>query len=99
MHVLDEFVTAGRRKYRMSWEEVREALAAFQVLCPEPEPIAIETHEAAIKIAERYGYGIYDSLVVAAALQAGSSTLYSEDLHTGHKIEGLTIRNPFLSRR
>jgi predicted nucleic acid-binding protein len=97
VHVLNEFVAAGRRKYRMSWKEIREALTAFRVLCPEPQAIDIETHEAALEIAERYGYGIYDSLVVAAAIQAGSSTLYSEDLQAGHKIKGLTIRNPFLS--
>jgi predicted nucleic acid-binding protein len=39
---------------------------------------------------------IYDALVVAAALEAGCATLYSEDLHDGQTIDGqLTIRNPF----
>jgi predicted nucleic acid-binding protein len=41
-------------------------------------------------------YNIYDALVVAAALEAGCATLYSEDLHDGQAIDGqLTIRNPF----
>ena len=73
-----------------------EALEAFQVLCPSPLPITIETHEAALRIAEKHGYNIFDALVVAAALEAGCATLYSEDLHDGQTIDGqLTIRNPF----
>jgi predicted nucleic acid-binding protein len=56
----------------------------------------MEVHETARKIAETHGYGIYDALVIAAALEARCATLYSEDLQDGHRIEGrLTIRNPF----
>ena len=48
-------------------------------------------------IAERHGWNIYDALVVAAALQAGCTTLYSEDLQDGQIIDQkLTIRNPFV---
>jgi predicted nucleic acid-binding protein len=37
----------------------------------------------------------YDSLIVAAALQANCKTLYSEDLQSGRKLEGMTVENPF----
>ena len=37
----------------------------------------------------------YDSLIVAAAMRAGCSTLYSEDLQHGQTIDQMTIRNPF----
>ncbi len=37
----------------------------------------------------------YDSLIVAAALDAGCKTLYSEDLQHGQQIEGVTVTNPF----
>ncbi len=94
--ILNEFVSVARRKILMSWSDVTEALNAFRVLCPSPLPITIEMHEAALKIAEKHGYNIYDALVVAAALEAGCATLYSEDLHDGQTIDGqLTIRNPF----
>ena len=43
----------------------------------------------------RYGFGFYDSLIVAAALDAGCKTLYSEDLQHGQRVEGVTIINPF----
>ena len=96
VQILNEFVSVARRKIQMPWSEVKEALDAFRVLCPSPLPITIDLHEAALEIAEKYGYGIYDAQVIAAALEAGCATLYSEDLHDGHLIEGkLTIRNPF----
>lgn len=48
-----------------------------------------------LDIQARYGYGFYDALIVAAALEAGCTCLFSEDLQHGQKIEGLTIENPF----
>ena len=96
VQILNEFVSVARRKISMSWPDVKEALDAFRVLCPSPLPVTVELHEAAIQISEQYGYGIYDALVVAAALEAGCAILYSEDFQDGQTIDGrLTIRNPF----
>ncbi len=53
------------------------------------------THVAAINIARRYGYHIYDALIIAAALQSSCRILYSEDMQDGQVIDGLTICNPF----
>ena len=95
VQVLNEFVAVARGKLKKSWEEIRRALDVLRVFCPEPVPLTIEIHERAVQIAERYGYSIFDSLVIAAALHAGASTLYSEDMRDGQTIDGLTIRNPF----
>ncbi len=96
VQILNEFASVARRKILMSWSDLTEALQAFRVLCPSPLAITVETHEAALQIARKHGYNIYDALVVAAALQAGCATLYSEDLHDGQTIDAqLTIRNPF----
>ena len=47
-------------------------------------------------IAEQRGYGIFDALIVAAALRAGCDTLWSEDMQDGAVIDGrLRIVNPF----
>ena len=43
----------------------------------------------------RYGFGFYDALIVAAALDAGCTRLFSEDLQHGQRIEKLTVENPF----
>ncbi len=96
VQILNEFVSVARRKLQMPWPEVKEALGAFLDLCPSPVSISMKTHEAAVRIAEARGFKIYDALVIAAALEAGCSILYSEDFQDGQKIEGkLMIRNPF----
>jgi predicted nucleic acid-binding protein len=96
VQVLNEFVSVARRKIRMPWSEVTEALDAIRVLCPSPVAITIDTHGAALRIAQKYGYEIYDALVAASALEAECATLYSEDLQDGQVIDRqLTIRNPF----
>ena len=46
------------------------------------------------QIRNRYGFSIWDSQIVAAALEAGCDTLYSEDMQTGQVIESLTVINP-----
>ena len=96
VQVLNELVAVGRRKLGMTWEDIGEAVAAIRMLCPSPVSLTMETHEAALRVAEKYGYHIYDALIIASAMEAGCVTLYSEDLQDGQVIDGrLTIRNPF----
>jgi len=96
VQVLNELAAVARRKLGLTWDEVGEALAAIRVLCPSPVALTIETHEAGLRIAAQYQFHIHDALVAAAALEAGCTTLYSEDLQDGQVIDGcLTIRNPF----
>jgi predicted nucleic acid-binding protein len=85
------------RKLGMSVAEVREALAAIGAVCT-IVPLTLRIHERGLQIAERYGFSIYDCLIVAAALDAGCPTLYTEDLQDGQSIGTLTVRNPFRAR-
>lgn len=50
----------------------------------------------ALRITGRYRLSWYDSLIVAAATEAGCSILYSEDFQDGFKIGDVEIRNPFV---
>jgi predicted nucleic acid-binding protein len=95
VQVLNEFAAVARRKLRRSWEDIDRALAILRTFCPEPAPLTLHTHERAMDIARRSGYSIFDSLVIAAALETGSTILYTEDMQGGQKIDGLTIVNPF----
>ena len=96
VQVLNEFAAVARKKTNMPWSEVQLALESVTVLCPDPLPITIETHKEALAIAQKYGFRIYDALIVAAALEAGCTILYSEDLQHEQLIDGkLTVRNPF----
>jgi predicted nucleic acid-binding protein len=98
VQVLNEFAAVVRRKAKMPWDEVRFAIENIRTLCPNPLPITTDTHQEALAIAEKYGYRIYDALIVASALEARCTILYSEDLQGGQVIDNtLTIRNPFRS--
>jgi predicted nucleic acid-binding protein len=93
---LNEFVSVARRKLGMSWKEVEEFLDLISVLCPEVVPVSLAIHKGAVAIAKKYGYSVYDALIVSAALEAGCKTLYSEDLQDGQILNRqLMIRNPF----
>ena len=96
VQVLNEFVAVAYRKLKMPWHEVRDALSAIRTLCEAPTPLSVATHEAALEIAEQYGYHIYDALILAAALDADCDTLYTEDMQNGQRVGAITIRNPFL---
>ena len=89
---MNEIVAVARHKMHMPWPNVIEALDAVQILFPSPVSITLDTHGVALKIAQEYGFGIYDALIAAAVLEANCSTLYSKDLQDGQLIDGqLTI--------
>ena len=46
-------------------------------------------------IQERYHFGVYDSLLVGAALEAECTRLLTEDVKDGQVIETVTVTNPF----
>lgn len=58
--------------------------------------ITFETIAKSWEIRSRYNYSVFDSLIVAAALEADCNVLYSEDLQHQQLIESkLRIINPF----
>ena len=56
---------------------------------------SILLYNTALDVQLRYRFSFYDSIIVAAALEAGCRRLYSEDMQHGQRIHGLTIENPF----
>jgi predicted nucleic acid-binding protein len=79
---------------------VHEALAAIRMLCRAILPVDLDTHAAGLRIAECHGYAIFDALIIAAALRARCTVLYSEDMHDGLTIDrGLRIIDPFRHAR
>jgi predicted nucleic acid-binding protein len=94
VQVLNEFASVALGKKAVNFREVREILSILRAVCV-AKPLDIETHERGLPVAERYQFSIYDSMIIAAALQAECSTLYTEDLSSGERIEQLTITNPF----
>jgi predicted nucleic acid-binding protein len=56
----------------------------------------METFKTGLMISRQYGYHHYDSMIIAAALEAGCERLYSEDMQHRQIInKKLQIVNPF----
>ena len=94
--VVQEFFNVALRKStrKMPQEDAQRYLS--EVLCPlvaaqSPQ----ELYAAAIRLYHRYGFSWYDSVIVAAAIEAGCRVLLTEDLQDGMDVEGLRIENPF----
>lgn len=95
MQVLNEMASVMARKIGLPWPTIRELLTVMRQSV-RVTPTDLSTHDLGVDLAERYRFSVYDSMLLAAALQAGCTTFYSEDMHDGQIIEGrLTIRNPF----
>lgn len=94
--VVQETINIAVRKIGVTHERAR--LLLENVLNPlwRVNPTSWLYHSG-LGVQARYGFSFYDSLIVAAALEAGCTRLYTEDLQHGQRIERLTILNPFLT--
>ncbi|MFO7761026.1 MAG: PIN domain-containing protein [Desulfobia sp.] len=94
--VAQEFINVATRKFvvPLSIADCRKYFDT--ILVPLCEVFAgIGLYHRALDVKERWRFSFYDALIVAAALQADCTLLYSEDLQHGQKIGDLTIINPF----
>jgi predicted nucleic acid-binding protein len=96
VQVLNEFASVARAKLGLAWPQVQEATDSILILCPDPRPLSVDIHLRALGLSNRYGFSIWDGLIVSAAIEARCSTLLTEDLQHGQVVEGLRIENPFL---
>jgi predicted nucleic acid-binding protein len=97
--VIQEFANVSTRKFaqRFTIEQCKEFIdAAMQPLNRvASSPVLLN---AALDLQEQTRYSFYDSLVIAAALQAQAEVLYSEDLQHNQLLGGsLRVINPFLT--
>ncbi|WP_080054712.1 PIN domain-containing protein [Spirosoma aerolatum] len=93
--VLQEVANTLRRKFQKGWSEINAVLDEItgEFIVHQNSKTTISE---VVKIANRYGYSFYDSLIIAAAIESSCSILYSEDLQTNQAIaKSLTIRSPF----
>lgn len=96
VQVVNEFAAVAIRKIEMPLRDVVEFLGTVRAVC-DVEPVTLATHDRGIEISGRYGFSLYDSMLIASALNAGLNKFYSEDLQHGQLIGGrLRLINPFL---
>ena len=96
--VMQEFANVARKKFatRLSAGDCKAFIdAAMQPLMRVASSTALI--HTALDLQDELKYSFYDSLMMAAALQAGAEMLYTEDLQHWQLVRGvLRIVNPFL---
>lgn len=96
--VVQEFLNVALHK----WEKPMSQADAISYLNSTLEPLctiypSTSLWRSALLIQTQSQYRFYDSLIVAAALQAGAKILYSEDLQAERRFGSMEIQNPFES--
>ena len=94
--VVQEFFNVAMRRF----ESPLTAAEADQYLAATFRPLlAVHSSPAlfseALRLGSKFRLAWYDSLIVAAAIEAQCDTLYSEDLQHGQRLETVTVTNPF----
>jgi predicted nucleic acid-binding protein len=95
--VVQEFFSVAFRRFNppMTVPEAHEVMAnTFGPL--RTVHSSYHLYQRALELSRRFSHSWYDSLIVAAALEADCRILYTEDLPHGQKFDNLHIRNPFL---
>lgn len=94
--VIQECLNTALRKAEIPLTEDEMGRYMTDVLAPlyrvQPD---VRLYQKALEIRARYRFSFYDALIIAAAVEAGCKTLYSEDLTHAQQVEGVTVVNPF----
>jgi predicted nucleic acid-binding protein len=94
--VVQEFLNVAGSRFAEPLTVQDRRLYLDQVLIPLCEIFAgPRLYQRALSVQERYRFGFCDSLILASALEAGCTVLYTEDLQAGQRIESLEIVDPF----
>jgi predicted nucleic acid-binding protein len=94
MQVLQEFYVNVTRKIPspLPKEKARLVVSTYSIWCMETTPAELSV---AFRIEDESRIGIWDALILAAAVKSGATRLLSENLNPGQNIAGLRIENPF----
>jgi predicted nucleic acid-binding protein len=96
--VISEFINVTRRLRNISKTQLIIEVANLFCYCP-IMPISHSILQRATQLIARYDFQVFDSIIVASAVESGCKILYSEDMHRNLIVDGqLTIVNPFIQR-
>ena len=94
--VIGENINVAIKKFKFSEEKILNHIN-FMLRSCDVVDISVGLQKKAIETHFRYHFSFYDSLIIASALSANCTTLYTEDMQHGLVVEDkLTIINPFL---
>lgn len=94
--VVQEFLNVATRKFVTPMEKddsknyLRIILNPLCQIYP-----SIDLYELGLELQAEVGFSFYDSLILAAAIEAGCESVVTEDLQDGQNVRGVMIKNPF----
>jgi predicted nucleic acid-binding protein len=94
VQVLAEFYVNAISKLKLPEDQVLrvlEKMRRYPVL-----PVDEGVFWSALEIRKRYGISYWDSAILAAAIELGCGTVFSEDLSDGQSYAGVKVVNPFV---
>lgn len=94
VQVQAEFYVNATTKFKLPHDQVvkiLESLDAYPVAA-----ISEAVFWSALQIKARYQLSYWDSAIIAAAVELGCHTVYSEDLNNGQIYAGVRVVNPFV---
>ena len=94
VQTLGELFNLLVRKARRSPAKARKAILSWRDAFPLIET-SVEVMLSAADLATDHQLGIWDSVILCAAAEAGCRLLLSEDLQDGFTWKGVTVTNPF----
>jgi predicted nucleic acid-binding protein len=92
-----EYLAASRKlepygySLQQAFQDVRDPRATWSTILPSWD--IMERSEALL---QKYSLSCWDGLILAACIEAGVNSLYSEDFDAYPTLNGLSIINPFL---
>jgi predicted nucleic acid-binding protein len=87
--------TSPKRQFQLAIDRAVEYLQTW--LTFPTASITPSTVQRALEIRQRFQVNYWDATVIAAALELGCHTLYTEDLNHGQNYNGVKVVNPFLA--
>ena len=93
--VLQEFYACAVHPRKLGYSREKAAKICETWMRFHIEPLGAHSFARAIRFAIRYQISNWDGAILAAAEQAGCSTVYSEDLNDGQNYDGIRVINPF----
>ena len=89
LQVLRRWQAQGRIDSQRVDEEFEDVLELFDLVLPTPATLQVSR-----RLVARYSLSHWDSLLLAACIEAGVDTLYSEDMGDGVVYDSVTVINP-----
>lgn len=87
-------LTYWNHKKRIGRQEIVTFTALVRKMFPTilPTPVVLDI---ALDLSDRYSLSHWDSMLLGACIDAGVTTLYTEDIGAPRKIDSLELVNPF----